>query len=80
MLIELGGLRLLTDPVLRPSLLGIIRRHGAEPAADISRGIDGVLISHLHHDHLDFPSLRQIGREVPVVVPPAAGDVSPPAL
>ena len=72
-LIELGGVRLLTDPVLRPRLLGVIHRHGADPGPEVARRIDGVLISHLHHDHLDFPSLRRVGTEVPVVVPPAAG-------
>jgi L-ascorbate metabolism protein UlaG (beta-lactamase superfamily) len=72
-LIEVGGVRLLTDPVLRSRLLGIIHRHGADPAAHVSRAIDGVLISHLHHDHLDFPSLRRVGRQVPVVVPAGGG-------
>lgn len=68
-LLELAGLRLLTDPVLRPRLLRIIHRHGAEPAAEVARAIDGVLISHLHHDHLDFPSLRMVGDRTPIVVP-----------
>ena len=72
-LIELGGRRLLTDPVFRPRLLGIIHRHATEPAAEVARGIDGVLISHLHHDHLDFPSLRELGRELPIVVPAGGG-------
>ena len=80
-LIELGGLRLLTDPVLRPRLLGIIHRHGHEPAAEIARELDGVLISHLHHDHLDFPSLRELGRELPDRRARAGwAHVSPPRL
>ena len=32
-----------------------------------------MLISHLHHDHADLPSLRQVGRDVPMIVPPGAG-------
>ncbi len=72
-LIELGGVRLLTDPVLRERLLWIIHRHGTEPAAEVGRAIDGVLISHLHHDHLDFPSLRRVGAGVPIVVPAGGG-------
>lgn len=33
------------------------------------QGIVGILISHAHHDHLDYPSLRRLGRGHPVVVP-----------
>ena len=32
-----------------------------------------VLISHLHWDHLDVPSLRALGRDTPIVVPAGAG-------
>lgn len=65
-LLELGGTRLLTDPVLRSRFLHI-RRHADPPDPSVSEGIDAVLISHLHPDHLDFVSLREVGREVPVV-------------
>ncbi len=68
-LIELAGVRVLTDPVLRSRLLGVIRRHAEPPAADVASGIDAVLISHLHPDHLDFPSLRRIGRPTRVIAP-----------
>ncbi len=34
-----------------------------------------MLVSHLHFDHLDLPSLRLLGREVRVVVPRGAGDL-----
>lgn len=71
-LIEIGGMRVLTDPVLRPRVLRIIRRHAPDPAPDVARGIDAVLISHLHHDHLDFPSLRRVGRETAVFAPAGA--------
>lgn len=54
-LLELGGARLLTDPVLR-SRVAHLRRHTPPPADP--RPVDGVLISHVHHDHLDRPSLR----------------------
>jgi L-ascorbate metabolism protein UlaG (beta-lactamase superfamily) len=69
-LIELGGVRILTDPVLR-TRVGYLRRHGAPPHAP--RGLDAVLISHLHHDHLDLPSLRRLSGRPRVVGPRGAG-------
>ncbi len=57
-LIEAGGVRLLTDPLLRPRL-GHLRRV-APPAAPIGGKVDAVLISHVHRDHLDVPSLRRV--------------------
>lgn len=68
-LVELDGARLLTDPVLR-GRVGPLRRHGAPPAASVTQGLDAVLISHLHHDHADLPSLRRIGRDAPVLASP----------
>ena len=70
MLIEHGGVRLLTDPVLRRRILHI-RRHGPVPKTPAP--IDAVLLSHLHFDHLDLPSLRQVGTQVRVVAPLGAG-------
>jgi len=74
-LIELDGVRVLTDPVFRPRLLTVIVRQHPEPDPGIAERIDAVLISHLHHDHLDFASLRRIGLEVPIVAPAGAGRV-----
>jgi L-ascorbate metabolism protein UlaG (beta-lactamase superfamily) len=65
--IELDGVRLLTDPVLRPRVLHL-RRVGQVPPETL-RGIDAVLLSHAHWDHLDLPSLERVGREVPIVCP-----------
>ena len=36
-------------------------------------GIDAVLLSHLHADHLDFRSLAKLPRSVPIVLPAGAG-------
>ncbi len=72
-LIEIDGTRLLTDPVLRPGMLGMILRHADPPPASVTEAIDGVLISHLHHDHLDFRSLKRIDRATRVIVPLGAG-------
>ena len=70
--IELDGIRLLTDPVTR-GRVGPLRRVEPVPARDRLRDIDAVLISHLHWDHLDVPSLRDLGRMTPMIVPVGAG-------
>jgi len=64
--VELGGAVLITDPVLR-GRIAHLRRHAPAPAAPSH--VDAVLVSHLHHDHLDRPSVARIDRTVPVVVP-----------
>lgn len=70
-LVEIGGLRLLTDPILRIRLGPLRRQH---PVPDLSSlRIDVVLISHLHHDHLDLPSLRSLDGRPLLVVPAGAG-------
>jgi L-ascorbate metabolism protein UlaG (beta-lactamase superfamily) len=35
--------------------------------------VDAILVSHVHYDHLDLPSLDRLGRSVPVLVPRGAG-------
>ena len=71
-LIELAGTRLLTDPVLRPRMLRVIHRHASEPEDHVTERIDAILLSHLHHDHVDFPTLKRFDRDTPVVVPAGA--------
>ena len=73
-LIELDGIRLLTDPVLRKRI-GHLHRHGAAPDASVREGVDAVLISHLHHDHLDRPSLRMLDPAISVIAPLGAEPV-----
>jgi L-ascorbate metabolism protein UlaG (beta-lactamase superfamily) len=70
-LLELSGVRLLTDPLLR-SRVAHLRRDARPPTADVWERIDAVLISHLHYDHLDMASLR-IVRAPRVLVPRGAG-------
>ena len=70
-LVEMDGVRLLTDPLLRPRLVHLRRAGSVSP--EPLEGLDAVLISHIHFDHLDFASLRRLGRDVPMVVPRGAG-------
>ena len=55
--ITLGATRLLTDPVLRDRL-GPLRRRADLPGAEPPEPPAVVLLSHLHHDHADLPSLQ----------------------
>ena len=72
LLIELDGVRILTDPVTR-SRVGPLQRIVPVPARHHLSAIDLVLLSHLHWDHLDLPSLRDLGRSVPILVSEGAG-------
>ena len=54
--------RILTDPVLTGSLMHLRRRAGPVPLSLTSQ-VDAVVISHLHVDHLHYPSLALIDPE-----------------
>jgi L-ascorbate metabolism protein UlaG (beta-lactamase superfamily) len=70
-LIELDGLTLVTDPVLRRRVAHLRRREPVD-ARRLDEA-DGVLISHVHYDHLHAASLRLLRRDVPVVAPVRSG-------
>ena len=70
--VELAGTTVLTDPLLTPRL-GPLRRVVAPLLPSSWAGIDLVLISHLHNDHLHLRSLRLLGRSTPIIVPRGAG-------
>jgi len=70
-LIEMDGIRVLTDPLLRDRA-GHLRRQPSPIKPAWLRRLDAVLISHLHWDHLDLPSLRLLGRSTRLIVPRGA--------
>jgi L-ascorbate metabolism protein UlaG (beta-lactamase superfamily) len=70
--IELAGRTVLTDPLLGPGL-GPLRRVVPLPDPATWAGVDVVLVSHLHNDHLHLPSLGRLGFDVRIVVPRGAG-------
>ncbi len=70
-LVEAGGEVLVTDPVFS-GRIGRVFTKRAAPSTFRPEGLPGVaavLISHGHHDHLDYPSLKRLGVATPVVVP-----------
>jgi L-ascorbate metabolism protein UlaG (beta-lactamase superfamily) len=71
-LIELAGVKVITDPLLR-RWAGPLYRHAPPVDGDALRSPDAVLLSHLHIDHVDRGSLRRLDPGATVLVP-AAGE------
>lgn len=65
-LVEMDGVRVLTDPVLRHRIGPLVR---IVPEPEAVGSVDCVLLSHLHADHADLPSLRGLDRTGPIVAP-----------
>ncbi|WP_163990259.1 MBL fold metallo-hydrolase [Pyxidicoccus caerfyrddinensis] len=65
-LVQLDGLSLLVDPVLRDAINVVIHRN-VPPGVPVEKlpPITASLVSHNHYDHLDLPTLKQVG--VPIV-------------
>jgi L-ascorbate metabolism protein UlaG (beta-lactamase superfamily) len=86
LLLELDGRRILVDPMLddpgtqppvedtpnqRPNPLVPLPR----PAEELVRGLDAVVVTHLHEDHFDDTAARLLPRDVPVFCQPPDADV-----
>jgi L-ascorbate metabolism protein UlaG (beta-lactamase superfamily) len=69
-MITTPGSRILVDPMLENSLLGVRRARAAGIAAADIDDVDLVLITHAHRDHLSRRSLARLPKASPVVVPP----------
>jgi N-acyl-phosphatidylethanolamine-hydrolysing phospholipase D len=72
-LLQGGGASVLIDPIFSdycgPFPLPGLRRKVPTPCLiDDLPVIDAVLLTHSHYDHLDLPTLRRIGMEVPMIV------------
>ena len=81
LIVELGGKRILVDPMLDD----VGARHPIEqtrnqvpnptvplpfPAEDVVRGLDAVMVTHRHRDHLDTRGEQLVPRDVPVFCQP----------
>jgi L-ascorbate metabolism protein UlaG (beta-lactamase superfamily) len=73
-LVDIGRIRVLTDPILRDRVF-FLQRQGRNPAPDLlaERPPDIVLLSHLHYDHVDLPSLRRLPSTTTVIAPMGSG-------
>jgi L-ascorbate metabolism protein UlaG (beta-lactamase superfamily) len=85
LILELAGKRLLVDPMLddagaRPPVENTrnqVRNPTAPlpvPAEEVVRGIDAVLVTHRHRDHLDGRAEELVPRDVPVFCQPEDED------
>jgi len=72
--IEMDGVALVTDPLLRDRVWHLRRDTAHAPADDlITQDVSAVLLSHLHMDHADMPSLRRIPYHTPMIAPQGTG-------
>lgn len=82
-LLRIGGMTILTDPVLSNRVgvgLGLVTggpRRLVAPALSIAQlpRLDLILISHAHFDHLDRPTLARLPKRTPVITAAHTGDL-----
>lgn len=66
-LIELDGVRLMTDPLLTLRVSHLLRTSSV-PDLD-ALNLDAILLSHLHADHLHLRSMRRLGNDHLIIAP-----------
>jgi len=71
-LIEMNGVRILTDPLFGDRL-GPLRRAGPTPDPAAIGAVNAILVSHAHPDHFDRRSLRRVEGDPLLVVPAGLG-------
>jgi L-ascorbate metabolism protein UlaG (beta-lactamase superfamily) len=85
LVLSTGGKTLLVDPMLdaagtRPPIPDTPSPRAnplvelPEPAEKIVEGIDAVLVTHLHEDHLDSAAIRLLPKDVPLFCAPGDAD------
>lgn len=74
-LVDLDGVRVLTDPMFGHLAAGLIRRQVPAVLPDMLVGLSAVFISHGHWDHLDLASLRALPGQPALIVPVGLGRV-----
>lgn len=72
LLIEIDGVRVLTDPNFDPALGRLLPRVSAPglPIEGLGK-LDALLLTHAHADHLSFAALDALPQDVPLFAPPA---------
>jgi L-ascorbate metabolism protein UlaG (beta-lactamase superfamily) len=71
LLLELGGVKLLTDPNFDPKLGRLLPRVSAPGIAlDKLPQLDAILLTHAHADHLSFDTLARLPNDIPLFAPP----------